>query len=66
MTTKRKRITLEEKRHIEHLYFRDGLSINNIVKTQNLGWGVTVVTRVVKEAKSVEQKKNGNTVRLQS
>ena len=51
MTTKRKRITLEEKRHIEHLYFRDGLSINNIVKTQNLGWGVTVVTRVVKEAK---------------
>jgi len=51
MTTKRKRITLEEKRHIEHLYFRDGLSINNIVKTQNLGWGVHVVTRVVKEAK---------------
>ena len=51
MTTKRKRITPEEERHIEHLYFKDGRSVNNIVKTQNLEWGVAVISRVVKEAK---------------
>ena len=51
MTTKRKRITPEEERHIEHLYFNEGRSVNNIVKTQNVGWGVAAISRVVKEAK---------------
>ena len=51
MTTKRRRITPEEERHIEHLYFKDGRSVNNIVKTQNLEWGIAVISRVVKDAK---------------
>ena len=51
MTTKRKRITPEEERHIEHLHFEEGRSISNIVKTQNLEWGIAVIRRVVKEGK---------------
>tara|TARA_R100000808_G_scaffold2957_1_gene11062 strand:+ start:5420 stop:5785 length:366 start_codon:yes stop_codon:yes gene_type:complete len=51
MTTKKKRITPEEERHIEHLHFEEGRSISNIVKTQNLEWGIGVIRRVVKEGK---------------
>ena len=54
MATKRKyhpRMPQDVEEQVLHLYFNEGRSVNNIVKTQNIGWGVAAISRVVKEAK---------------
>jgi len=51
MNKQKTRMTPEGKEQIIRLYFDMGKSVNNIVNTENLAWGVTAIRRVVQEEK---------------